>query len=445
VNVLLLNPSWDSLVSKRGGRFNRAWPPLDLLNCGALLEREGIRVELIDGRATPGRAQEMAARTFAADKVFITSSPLDRWQCPNLEIERFFETVAPFRKDNLYIMGVHGDRYPELVLERTGARAIIRGEPELTVLRICQTDDLSQVRGLTYKADGRIVKTENASLLEMTDLPIPAYHLVDLDDYGYELMGDRFALLETTRGCPFPCMYCFLEMYGGRRYRRKSVEQITAEVDYIVRVARAKSLYFIDLEFTLGESRHIHALCDHMITQGYDLPWCCQTRADSFDAELLAKMKRAGCRMIHFGVETGSEKVMSTIDKKITLPAIERGIAMARRAGIETACFFMFGFPGETSDDMDATIEFARKLNPTYASFHIASPYPGTELYAMSGSTELFPEAYTKEHSLTGLEATVRRAFKRFYLRPQYAWSRITEGSPAAWKKQFKLFWAFIH
>jgi radical SAM superfamily enzyme YgiQ (UPF0313 family) len=181
-----------------------------------------------------------------------------------------------------------------------------------------------------------------------------------------------------------------------------------------------------------------------MIERGYDLPWCCQTRADSFDMDLLTKMRRAGCRMIHFGVETGSERVMSTIDKKITLTAIEQGIAMAKRAGIETACFFMFGFPGETPDDMEATIGFARKINPTYASFHIASPYPGTPLYAMSGSSELFPEAYTKEHALGDLEATVRRAFKKFYLRPEYAWSRIAEGNPTSWKKQLKLFWAFV-
>jgi radical SAM superfamily enzyme YgiQ (UPF0313 family) len=444
VKVLLLNPTWDSLVSKQGGRFNRAWPPLDLLNCGALLEREGIHVELIDARATPHRTADMAERSHEFDKVFITSSPLDRWQCPNLEIDRFFRALEGFRKDNLYVMGVHGDRYPELVLERTGARAVIRGEPELTVLRICQTADLSRIPGLAYTSNGAVVKNENGPLLDMKDLPIPAYHLIDMDRYGYELMGERFALLETTRGCPFPCMYCFLEMYGGRRYRRKSLEQVTAEVDYIVQVVRAKSLYFIDLEFTLGDSLHVHGLCDHMIDKGYDLPWCCQTRADSFDMDLLTKMRRAGCRMIHFGVETGSERVMSTIDKKITPSAIEKGVGMAKRAGIETACFFMFGFPGETPDDMDATIEFARKINPTYASFHIASPYPGTPLYAMSGSSELFPEAYTKEHSLGDLEATVRRAFKTFYLRPGYAWSRIAEGNPAAWKKQFKLFRAFI-
>jgi len=251
-------------------------------------------------------------------------------------------------------------------------------------------------------------------------------------------------LLETTRGCPFPCMYCFLEMYGGRRYRRKTIKQMTAEVDYIIQTVGAKSLYFIDLEFTLGASAHVHELCDDMIQKRYNLPWCCQTRADSLHVELLKKMRKAGCRMIHFGVETGSEKVLNTIDKKIKLSQIEEGIAMTKRAGIEAACFFMFGFPGETHEDMEATIQFARKLNPTYASFHIASPYPGTRLYEMSESSELFPEAYTKEHSLRDLEETVRRAFKKFYVRPTYALSRILEGNPAAWKKQLRLFWEFI-
>ncbi len=443
MKVLLLNPTWDSLVSKKGGRFNRAWPPLDLLNCAALLEQDGIQVDLIDARATPREDSEIARRAAEYDKVFVTSSPLDRWQCPNLDIELFFHRIGALPKRDLYIMGVHGDRYPDLVLERTGAKAVIRGEPELTVVDLCRSEDLAAVKGIAYRRDGQTVCTENRPLADLAAFPMPAYHLIDLNHYGYELMGERFALLETTRGCPFPCIYCFLEMYGGRRYRRKAIEQITAEVDYVVNRAGARTLYFIDLEFTLGASEHVHQLCDHMIRKRYAVSWCCQTRADSLDADLLSKMRRAGCRLIHFGVETGSARVMNTIDKKIDLAQIERGITMTKRAGIETACFFMFGFPGETKQDMEATIQFAKRLNPTYASFHVASPYPGTRLFDMNGSPELFPEAFTKEHALSDLDAMVRRAFREFYIRPAYAVSRVLDGTPAAWMKQLKLFWAF--
>ena len=444
MKILLINPSWDeNLISKKGGKFNRPWPPLDLLNCGALLEKAGMQIEVIDARATPIPLPEIVRKAAEADKVFLTSSPLDRWQCPNIEIERFFKIVEPFQKNNLYIMGVHGDRYPEIVLKRTGALCVALGEPEMTVLELAKTEDFKTVPGIAYLQNGQLVKTENRPLIKMEELPIPAYHLINMDHYNYELMGNRFALLETTRGCPFNCMYCYLEMYGGRGYRRKTFEQMTAELDYIINTVKAESLYFIDLEFTLGESNHVHKLCDYMIEKKYNLPWCCQTRANTINPELLKKMRQAGCQLIHFGVETGSEKIMPTIDKKITLAEIETGIAMTKKAGIEVACFFIFGFPGETREDMEATIQFAKKINPTYASFHIASPFPGTPLYEMSETKELFPETYLKEHTVEKLEKQVKRAFRKFYIRPAYAIARLMEGNPAIWKKQLRLFWAF--
>ena len=443
LKVLFVNPSWGSLISKKGGRFNRAWPPLDLLNCGALLEREGIGVEVMDARASNFSADEIAQRAKDFDKVFITSSPIDRWQCPNLDLENFFSMLQPLPKNNLYIMGVHGTLYPEMVLEKSGACALIRGEPEMTVLELCKTGNITAVKGITYKKDGQIVSNENRLSLNMSDLPIPAYHLIDINKYEYELLGGRLALLEASRGCPFPCIYCLHEMYGGRRYRKKPMQNILAEIDYIVRTAGAESLYFIDLEFTLDKD-FVHQICDHIIEKGYTLSWCCQTRADAVNLELLKKMKKAGCHLIHYGVETGSEKVMATIDKNIKLSQIEEGISLTKRAGIETACFFIFGFPGETDADREATIQFAKMLNPTYASFHIASPYPGTKLYKMSGSRELFPEAYTREHSQKALEEKVRRAYKMFYIRPAYILSRVVNGSPAIWRKQLKLFKGFI-
>jgi len=195
LKVLFVNPSWGSLISKKGGRFNRAWPPLDLLNCGALLEREGIRVEVIDARASNFSDDEIAQRAKDFDKVFITSSPIDRWQCPNLDLENFFSMLQPLPKNNLYIMGVHGTLYPEMVLEKSGACALIRGEPEMTVLELCKTGNITAVKGITYKKDGQIVSNENRLSLNMSDLPIPAYHLIDINKYEYELLGGKLDVL----------------------------------------------------------------------------------------------------------------------------------------------------------------------------------------------------------------------------------------------------------
>lgn len=445
MKVLFVNPNWGSVVNKKDKRFNRAWPPLCLLNCGALLEREGIRVELIDARAQFVAPFEIAKRIKEFDKVFITSSPIDRWQCPNLDIDLFAQQIEEIDKEDrerLYIIGVHGTLYPEKLLELTSARAIIRGEPELTVLDICKEKDLSEIKGITYRHNGKISSNPDRPLLDLNDLPIPAFHLIDINNYGYELLGDKFVLFEGSRGCPYPCIYCLKTMYG-KGYRKKSPERLIEEVDYAIHKIGARSGYFIDLEFTLNKEL-VNKLCDFLTEKRYDFRWCCQTRADTVDLETLKKMKEAGCELIHYGVETVSPRIMELIDKKISLSKIAEGITLTKRIGIETACFFMFGFPGETIEDMEDTIRFAKELNPTYASFHVASPYPGTKLYEYTEKEELFPEAYTKEHSLKELKKMTNRAFREYYLRPRYLYPRLLHGNLNSFVRQLKLFWEFI-
>lgn len=436
--VLLVNPSWDGLVSQKGGRFNRAWPPLDLLNCAALLEQAGIRVSLIDARAVPTSLETMREAAARHDLVFVTSSPIDRWQCPNLELDPFLAVTARVDPARLFVLGAHGTVAPETLLAMTGARGIIRGEPEPAVRDLCEGKDPSEVPGVTSLQGDTIIHTPEGNPVDLATLPLPAFHLVDLARYRYEVLGERFALLEATRGCHYRCHFCLLEMYR-KGYRKKDPEQVIREVTYLVREAGARTGYFIDLEFTAVRD-DVWDLCDRLASAGLPFEWACQTRADYVDRPLLQLMKRAGCRLIHFGVESGSARILAATNKRIVLEQIERGIAETKRAGIDQLCFFMFGFPGETPDDMEATIAFAKRLNPTYASFHAVTPYRGTRLYEMSGSSELFPEVFSKEHDAVVLQGIVSRAFREFYLRPAVLWSRIRRMDLRLWRRQAALF-----
>ena len=446
--VVLINPDWGEYVSTKGSRYNRCWPPLSLLNCAALLEKEGVDVKLLDfrteipcnGGTQNGSNEEFAKQLEPFDKIFVTSSPVDRWQCPNLEFEAFLQFINQIDKSKLYIMGVHGTILPEKILELTNAKAIIRGEPEYTVLELCRGKELNEVEGLTFFRQGRIVSTNDRTLLNLNDLPMPGFHLIDFNNYYYEILGDRFALFEGSRGCPASCIYCLKAMYG-KGYRKKSSARLIDEVEYSISRFNVKSAYFIDLEFTINRVL-VEELCEYLIKKNYNFQWCCQTRADTVDIELLMKMKEAGCQLIHYGVETGSEKIMKLIKKKITHLQIEDGIANTKKAGIEQACFFLFGFPSETENDMVQTIEFAKKLNPTYASFHIVSPYPGTPLFDYSNNQAdvLFPEFFGDEHTMAELQNIVKTAYKRFYFRPGYVFSRLLKGSPKSWMKQYRLF-----
>lgn len=440
--VLLINPSWDGLVSRKGRRFNRAWPPLDLLNCAAILEQDGLSVSLIDARAVPTPLDTIRDAVARHDLVFVTSSPIDRWQCPNLDLSPFLAVTNLVEPGKLYVMGSHGTVAPEALLAMTGARALIRGEPEVAARDLCEGKDPSEVAGVAYLQDGAIVNNPEGPALDLTSLPMPAFHLLDLSNYRYEILGDRFAMLEATRGCHYRCSFCLLKMYG-KGYRRKGPDQVVREVTYLVRETGAKTGYFIDLEFTAVRD-DAWDLCEQLARASLPFEWACQTRADYVDGPLLQLMKRAGCRLIHFGVESGSARVLAATNKRITLEQIEQGITETKQAGIDQACFFMFGFPGETAEDMEATIAFAKRLNPTYASFHAVTPYLGTKLYEMSGSSELFPEVLSKEHDPLLLQAIADRAFREFYLRPAVVWSRLRRANLRHWRRQAALFWYYV-
>ncbi len=435
-DVLLINPCWGYPINREGKRFNRLWPPISLANAAGLLEREGFKVSILDGNLERLNSIEIAKSALNFDKVFVTSSPLDRWQCPSLDIEPVLEIFHELKNDKKYLIGAHGTLLPEKMLNLTESCAVVIGEPEKAILELCKEDDLSGIDGICYKKDGKVVRTKDRDLLNLDELPMPAYHLLQNKRYFYELLGNNFTLFESSRGCPFECIFCLKVMYG-KGVRFKSIDKLRDEVRYAVQKSGVRNGYFIDLEWSLNRDR-AEGICDFLIRDRYNLKWCCQTRADTVDKELLKRMKRAGCHLIHFGVETGSEKVLERLNKRISLGKVEEAVRSAGEAGIETACFFLFGFPGETDNDRKKTVEFAKNLNCDYASFHTVTPYYGTRLFnevANGSSISKDEEAFFIDNSLLGdgamdLNKITHDAFCQFYLRPSYIFKKMMQLKP---------------
>ncbi len=447
MKVLLLKPCWNYPIDPGDSTYNRNWPPLSLLNIAAMLREKHIDADVLDAGAERLSADQVAQKSRHYDAVFMTSASLDRWQCPNLNLDPFIKTIFRLKEvcSTIYLMGTHGTVRPREVLDKTRVTAVIRNEPELAVMDICSGKPLETIRGLSFYQGDRYVETPEQPLMDLTRLPIPAYDRIDLSRYQYEVLGDRFALLEASRGCPFDCMFCVKNMYG-RGFRKKDTAQFIREVDYIIDEIGARNAYFIDLEFTVNR-KLAEAVSDHLIARNAPLNWCVQTRADSVDVPLLKRMRRAGCRIVHFGVETGSERIRKTLNKGITFQQVESGLRAAREAGMQTVCFFMFGLPGETLEDMEQTIRFARKLNPTYASFHIALPYPGTRFHRQVESDlggELFPKAYTGIVPYDDLERIAMKAFRSFYLRPRYIAGRLKDRDFRTFYNQVRFFLSYI-
>ncbi len=489
MDIVLVKPCWRYPLSGADHTYNRRWPPLELLNCAALLEAAGHRVRLLDAQAEGLSPEQLGRRVGSAEAALLTTSALDRWQCPSFELEPVraaAEQLRP-RVGRLFVTGFHGTVAPEMILRMTGADAVIRGEPEPVICRLVAAESFEEVPGLTFWEGGwharsgatgvashpqaqeggqpaltpgpdhfvvpaasgrgekvsprspRVISTADGPPADLQALPVPGLHLLDLRHYQYEILGPRFVVLEGSRGCPAPCTFCTRLMLGRRR-REKTPERLADEVARAVELG-ARNIYFIDLEFTASR-RFVEAFCRVLLERGLHVRWCCQTRTDQVDGPLLRLMRRAGCRLVHYGVETASPRVAALLRKNISWETHGRAIELTHAAGMETLCFFLLGYPGETEEEMQQTIRLARRLSPTYASFHRVSPYPGTPLYEQfaAQSGELFPAFAGSPEQQQLVDRLVRRAIWSYYVRPRYIVGRLLRGSPVSLWRQLRLF-----
>ncbi len=423
----MVRPSWEFPANPEEPYIhNRLFVPLDLSLAAAMLRERGIQVQIVDAHALRLCPKDVAAQVRGCDKVFITSSALDRWECPNTDVEPFVSCARTLAQavPELYTMGVHGTVRPAEMLPLTDARAAIMGEPELAILDIAAGLDLEKIPGLCLPGEGPEGEVRFTSprmgQLELDEAPLPAFDLLPMERYEHVIMGPRSVMLEASRGCPFKCTTCLQAMYGPN-YRKKSGDKLIRDVRFAVEEHGARNITFIDMEFCLN-TEAVEQLCDFLVGKRYDLQWCCSTRADAVNPELLRKMKAGGCSLIHYGVESGDQQVVDRINKRLELSRVEQAVRWTQEAGIEALAFFMFGLPGETWQQMKNTVSFANKLRPDYVSYHIFTPYPCTAAFEAVGepAEPLFP-SNSGEYTAEELDHFVKQAMKDFYLRPTFA------------------------
>jgi radical SAM superfamily enzyme YgiQ (UPF0313 family) len=222
--------------------------------------------------------------------------------------------------------------------------------------------------------------------------------------------------------------------------RRKRSDQLAAEVERAVRRDGVRSAYFIDLEFHLGGDTN-RGLCDFLARERLPLRWCCQLRAREVKDDLLDAMAAAGCRLVHCGIESGSPERLEQLDKVGSVEDMVDGVQRILARGMEVLCFFILGFPGESEREIEQTVKLALDLNPSYASFHLFTPYPGTE-YSLTPSDGAFfvPPTHPDALPFERLARLRRAAYLRFYLRPHYVLSRLARREYAVLLRQARIF-----
>ena len=261
---------------------------------------------------------------------------------------------------------------------------IVRGEGEKTLLEIAEfvsnqkIEDISNIKGITFRKHDQITRTGDRPFIkDLDELPHPAFDHFVLDKYS--ISGKKYLPIITSRGCPFQCTFCLASKMCGTGFRTRSPEKVADELEWLRDVHKADIFAFYDDTFTFNMNR-AYKICEEIKNRGLDLPWDCRTRVDRINPRILAKMREANCQLIHFGVESGSQKMLDLMKKGTSVEQNAKGIKMAKESGIGVAISVVVGYPGETKELLRETFEFVRKTEPDYVYACQAIPYPGTEM-----------------------------------------------------------------
>lgn len=413
-------------------------PPLGIAYLAAVLEAKGHTVGIIDGFAE-GLAEaslEERIRSFRPDLTGITG------MTPVFDNTLRALRIARKHSAHLVVGGPHASMVKQDIFRQAPELDFaVQGEGELSISRLVDALDaagpLGDVSGLITPD----FENPPARAIEDLDtLPLPARHLLPNDRYRYILSKGRVTTLFSSRGCPYQCIFCDKTVFGST-WRARSAESVLNEVRTVVSDFGVRSIVFYDDLFTVRKSRVIE-ICRGILDLNVPIEWKCEGRVNIVDEETLGWMKKAGCSLIAYGVESGNQKGLDYLNKGTTVEQIRRAFSLTRKAGIKPMGYFILGIPVETYEEELATIEFAREIHAAYAQFSVLSPTPGTKLYddvvRMGWYREVDAQnpldkdlkrpAIVNEHwDEKKLHRILREAHRRFYLSPWYVWQRLKE------------------
>lgn len=309
---------------------------------------------------------------------------------------------------------------------------VIMGEAELTLKDILDGVPDNEILGICYRENFQPVKNDKRPFIDNLDiLPFPARHLVDNSIYRRPDNGKVQAVIKVARGCPFHCFFCLATPVSGTKVRTRSPENIVAELKECVEKYNIKNFLFWSDIFNFNREWTLK-LCQKIIESGLKITWSSNTRADTMDDEMAKMMYKSGCRLVSIGVESGSQKMLDNIGKKITLDDIRNTVKILKKNKIKIYNYFVIGLPWETEETVEETIKFAIELDSNFISFYTATPLPGTKYFAYAMLNKLvegnldFRSAYYEpvvrsEHlSKERIFELHKQAVKRFYLRPKF-------------------------
>ncbi|MBM3233787.1 radical SAM protein [Candidatus Pacearchaeota archaeon] len=413
------------------------YPPLPLLYINTLLNKNGFETVFLDAQGEKISHSQLFKK-FDWKKIDYIIT-----QTATMTFNDDIELMSEIKKKNpqlkIIVFGSHVTFLPQKSLENNVIDFVVRREPEFPILNLIKVlnskKDFSRIKGIAFKKGKKYIINPFDEHMDLSQLPYPDREpIFHINYYNPLVKYKNWTTVETTRGCPSKCTFCTAPYFFGIKIRRRSNDSILEELKYLKKRGY-QEVWFRDEIFTFDRER-VREICTRMINDKLKLKWICNGKIGMLDKETMMLMKKAGCRVILFGVESGDQKILNNIKKGITLEKVRETFKWAKEAKIETHAHFMIGNPGDNRETVEKTIKFAKEIDPDTVAFGILTVYPGTELFdTLKGKLKdydgtqanievLHIKSFNNEMftdlSAAEIEEYLIKAYQSFYMRPRY-------------------------
>ena len=412
-------------------------PSLGIGYIAAVLEKRGYEVQLVDKTIAQEEIPALATEIVAMKPDVVGFYSVSENFKNVLEILKHIKEKES--SITTLVGGAHVYGLPVESMSYEWIDYAIWGEAEESFAKLldCNFDSqhFSEIEGLIYRENNEVKINPMALVHDLDSLPFPARHLYSpLDMYRPSILAYKrlpATGMLTSRGCSHKCVFC----HSGKglfKLRFHSAQYVLEEIKMLHRDYGINEFVLFDDTFTIRKSR-VFEICEGILKEGLNISWSCNARVNDITPELLTVMKRSGCWMMQYGVESGNQEILKIIKKGTKLEQIMKACQLTIDMGMQVKAYFILGHPGETVETLNDTIDFMSKLPAHYASINFMTPLPGTELWDtaeqygtidkeklekinyLSDRPAFIPFGLTEEI----LTDKFRKAYLKFYLNPK--------------------------
>lgn len=425
----------------------RPYPPLGILYISSYLNKYNIVNDVFDSTFYSREEQLTFLKNAQPKVVAIYTNLMTKIEV--IKLVRILKSDASFGFPKIIIGGPDITYNLENYLN-TGAHFLIIGEGEQTTLELYQAivnnEDYYEIPGIAYLENNEVIKTAaRVKMKDLSDLPLPNRAAIPVEKYldlWKSHHGQSSMTISTQRGCPYTCKWCSTAVYG-QSYRRRPANLVAEELKLLKAKYNPDSIWFVDDVFTVSH-KWIKAFHKEVIRQDAIIPFECITRAERLNDEVLQLLKEAGCYRIWIGAESGSQKIIDAMDRRVEVDTVKEAIQKTNNLDIETGTFIMVGYPGEDEKDINDTVRYLKAANPTHFTITVAYPIKGTSLYNdIEDKITLHPNWNTSTDRDIDFKRTYSRKFYNFAVRhivnEVNFYKEVTKGKDKSLIKSFKL------